>query len=1168
MPDGPNDSEIQSHKSHLESNSNRTLEQNNMSSSDGNGTTVGDKPVSHDNSKPGINEQMSAVHNFGDSVMLSEKPTQEHQHDDGRKDENRKDNEVESGNTKKEDNNNDNSNNNSVDDHGQRPKGMNSASVRNTSSSNGLHTSNSNSGTNAGISFDYGSWEEAAEELNFLNDTTTLGLESSSGVMQAANNNSASGTRSMSGSGNVAGAGGPTNNSVFSPVNTVSTAAPSPSDYAFQLQQYQNLLLEAQQENSHQSGTNGSQATAISPNSGSTGNVGFKNNSRSGSSNGRNAPGPVPGGITGVFRAKKTSKTKPNGSQGGGAGMSNAFSSYNMGNFENFNNAASPAGSQNMKVASTMHPRFQDEHSGSPANGNNGGNQQFSAAFAGGPMSSSAVSSPATPGTLPLSQMSQLTPIGSPLVPQLSGLALQQFQAQLQQAQLQGQQQPARLQQQMAALQMAQMAAAGQQQMLRTQFGNNPNAAAAAAAAIANAYNNNNAATRQAIDIGFRNGLLVGNNSGKTQPLAPNETGRSRKRKSPPQPRTKVRPCDHCRRRKTKCIMIPEIHSCKMCQEKGLKCTFTDTARSLKRGLGRNTDGSDKRMKIEDPSIQPPPNIAVRNVHPIRDYATMRGKSLLKKTLSLQYPRSSFYVGSTSIYDQIFLSHIALDKIDQFSLDKSNSVRKVADDVQFVLRDDFSEALYEKSERDADTVERYVAPHGKALIDLYFRTVHPSFPILHKKIFLEKYARTHREFGAPLLAAVYLLAIQWWDYDQALSQFPKPNVESLHRFAIRAFGDVIHRPKLSAVQAGLLLLQCRTPDSADKNWLLSSQVVAVAEDLGLGLECGHWRLPRWERGLRRRLGWAVFIQDKWSSLVEGRPSHIVEGKNWLVGKVSLEDFPEKGNDDPDSMRAGSSDVENGRKAFVQLVSLSEILSEILDTFYTPAAMIQIQSIDKVLLHAKPLQLKLRNWYHSLPKDLQMSSIKPRQFNNNGTLQLAYFATEITLHRRIISALYKQRDPPPPQQLVMVCRNAAKTRLTASIEFARDLKAEHMQAFWYSSAVHNFALIGIFAALLYVTSSSPQEAAAFKEQLFDYRWILKVNSHSFDVASRALEKIDGVLKNIPALLQEPETTASGSPIHDAKHQPAISSATRVQTSSSNSPMDNSSISNTTPVTKKA
>ncbi len=97
MPDGPNDSEIQSHKGHLESNSNRALEQNNMSSSDGNGTTtVGDKPVSHDNSKPGINEHMSAVHNFGDSVMLSEKPTQEHQHDDGRKDENRKDNEVES----------------------------------------------------------------------------------------------------------------------------------------------------------------------------------------------------------------------------------------------------------------------------------------------------------------------------------------------------------------------------------------------------------------------------------------------------------------------------------------------------------------------------------------------------------------------------------------------------------------------------------------------------------------------------------------------------------------------------------------------------------------------------------------------------------------------------------------------------------------------------------------------------------------------------------------------------------------------------------------------------------------------------------------------------------------------------------------------------------------
>ncbi|GMM30598.1 Dal81 protein [Martiniozyma asiatica (nom. inval.)] len=642
------------------------------------------------------------------------------------------------------------------------------------------------------------------------------------------------------------------------------------------------------------------------------------------------------------------------------------------------------------------------------------------------------------------------------------------------------------------------------------------------------------------------------NNSKPTTPVAIKTKGKTSKKKSePPQPRTKIRPCDHCRRRKTKCVTIPDQHTCKMCQSKGLKCTFYETsASSLKRSL--NADDANKRMKFDDPTIQPPPNVQVRDVPPIKDYSTMQGNSLLKRTLSLQYPRSSFYVGPTSIYDAIFLDKVILDKIDQFTLNKSNSVRKVAGNVQFLLRDDFSEVLYEKAERDSDTVEKYVAPHGQALIDLYFRTVHPSFPILHKKIFLEKYFRTHREFGAPLLAAVYLLAIQWWDYEPSLSQFPKPNIDSLHKFAMHAFSDIIQRPKLSAVQAGLLLLQFQPPNlvcgkAGEKNWLLCAQVVALAEELGLGLDCSNWRLPKWERSLRRRLAWAVYIQDKWSSLIESRPSHIHEGINWLVRPVSEEDFPEKASENLTvANREVSVDIELGKECFLHLVSLSQILCEIQDTFFTAKAMQEIRGVEQVLLIAKPLQLKLRNWYHTLPKSLQMSTLKPRQFNSNGNLQLAYFATEMTLHRRIISAIHysqqaanyitqspgsvKSSQSPHtvgqnfphtqlPPQVIEVCRNAARARLTAAIDFTRELKAEHMQAFWHNSSARNFALIGSFAALLYATSASADEAHILRENVMDYRWLLKVNSRSFSIARDALELVDGVLRNIPGLLTE-------------------------------------------------
>ncbi|CDK29105.1 unnamed protein product [Kuraishia capsulata CBS 1993] len=620
------------------------------------------------------------------------------------------------------------------------------------------------------------------------------------------------------------------------------------------------------------------------------------------------------------------------------------------------------------------------------------------------------------------------------------------------------------------------------------------------------------------------------NPSDGTHGSNPATSPKNTKKPDPPQPRVKVRPCDHCRRRKTRCVMNSLMTSCNMCEQKNIKCTFSDP---LKRTSGSGLDDGSGVKKIrynDDPSLQPPPNMPIREVQPITDYAAMPGHSLLKKTLSLQYPRSSFYVGPTSVYDPVLLEKIKLDKIDQFQLSPTTSLRKVASNVQFTLRDDFTEDLYERTEKDVDAVERYVAPHGQTLIDLYFRIVHPSFPVLHKRVFLEKYSRTHREFGAPLLAAVYCLAIQWWDYDPNLSQHPKPNVAALNKLAIRTFSDVIERPKLSAVQAGLLLLQCR-PDHA-RNWVLCSQVVALAEELGLGLDCATWTLPKWERGLRRRLAWAVYVQDKWLALVESRPSHIIEGKNWLVKRVTDEDFPEK-NNEADSNKEGSMDIENGKHLFKEMISLSEIVSEILDTFFTISAMENVSRIDYVLKLAKPLQLKLRTWYHSLPQDLQMTSIQPRKLNSNGYLQLAYFAAEITLHRKIISSL----TPDTPPELVKVCRNAAKTRLVAAVDFARELKPEHIHSFWHSSATTNFTLIGTFAAILFVTSETPEEAVLYKDQVQNYRWTLRVSAKGFDQANDALEKLDTILMHIPGLLDN-SPSMQGGPLVQSQRPPQI------------------------------
>ncbi|OVF07528.1 putative transcriptional activator protein [Clavispora lusitaniae] len=631
-------------------------------------------------------------------------------------------------------------------------------------------------------------------------------------------------------------------------------------------------------------------------------------------------------------------------------------------------------------------------------------------------------------------------------------------------------------------------------------------------------------------------------------------------------PRSKSRrPCDHCRRRKTRCVIVPGAQNCVQCEAKSLSCTYLPskpedepaTKRLRKQASPLSENGYRPQMDIV------PPNVPIRDVPPVQDYSVMNN-SLLKKTLSLQYPRSSFYVGPTSyLFDWNLLDAIidaqnrsqpngsyrangksTCNKIEQINLSDSISLRKVGERTQFVLKDDQSKQSYSTMSNDVDAIEKFVAPHGQILIDLYFRIIHPSYPILHKKVFLEKYSRTHREFSAPLLAAVYVLAIQWWDYDPQLNRFPKPNVRLILKIALNNYvSEILKRPKLSAVQAGLLLLQCKHilrefgqhdpsnteisasaslsssfTDCGYNDWVLCSQIVALSEELGLGLDCDHWKLPKWERGLRKRLSWAVYMEHKWLALKNARPSHI-DANNWEVSQLIEEDFPEKHGDG--DLKEGSSDITNGKKNFMNLILLSQILSDILTSLYSMKAMREVTDINDVLRIAKPIQLRLKTWYHSLPVELQMNSVQPRKLCSNGYLQLAYFATELTLHRKIITVLHQLSlsGKEAPKELIDVCRAAAKTRLSASIEFVRDLKPEHIHSFWHSSSAENFTLIGTFAALLFISSTTKQESEYYKDQIFNYRWILKISSKGFVQVGDALQKLDLVLNHVPGLLIE-------------------------------------------------
>jgi hypothetical protein len=569
------------------------------------------------------------------------------------------------------------------------------------------------------------------------------------------------------------------------------------------------------------------------------------------------------------------------------------------------------------------------------------------------------------------------------------------------------------------------------------------------------------------------------------------------------------RPCDTCRRRKSRCEIVDDKLPCLLCRFHHQNCTFKEDPQPRKRRAvtGNEDVGTTDRTSVQPvsernrtTSLTPHDTSKIRQIQPIDDYAKLKGPTLLKRTLGFQTTRHSRLIGSTSEFESLLLE-LESNQHGQEIPAGTSALRKVnLLDTTFILSPDAGTHNHADDIPDLDAIETIVAPHGQALLHLYFRIVHPSFPILHKKVFLEKYARTHREFSPPCLAGVYLLALNWWSYSSELALLPKPDVARLEELALRSMSNVVHRPKLSTIQAGLLLLQRPCGDS----WTLTSQLVAVGQELGLHLDCTDWSIPSWERGLRKRLAWAIFMQDKWGALIHGRPSHLTP-EDWDAQVLEDDDFPENAADEDDE--DGSTEVEKGRTLFCEMIKLTQVLALILSNFYTLRAEREIanrahEGVRWVLETAKPLQLALRQWYVDMPSALKMEDLAARKLSSSGYLHLGYYAVEMTLHRRILRSLSAVDE----LALRNICRQAAHTRLESAMHFVQELRPQHLQSFWYSASQYNFALVGTFISLLWATSTDKEEADMYRAKLDEYRWMLRLSSKSADFLEQALSML--------------------------------------------------------------
>ncbi|KAJ5751212.1 hypothetical protein N7533_008240 [Penicillium manginii] len=405
-----------------------------------------------------------------------------------------------------------------------------------------------------------------------------------------------------------------------------------------------------------------------------------------------------------------------------------------------------------------------------------------------------------------------------------------------------------------------------------------------------------------------------------------------------------------------------------------------------------------------------------------------------------------------------------------------------------------------------------------------------------------------------LLAAIYASAFPFVAHDDylcVLNTYHSSPVQRLWRMVYELVSEEIHTPRLAVLQAALLYLHQQPTDEARYTtadtpflWSFVGQIVGLACSLGVHIECRMWGIPAWEKRLRRRLWWAVFAEDKWRSLLMGRPPYIHPAE-WDVSELDEGDFlvgPRQG------FSTSSCDTEI---PFRYLVNLARIAEEIHETFYTlRASQILNANFDASADLGRDLLEKLNTWYSTLPETFRLpnwSKSVHGQAPYPTSIHFAYLLLAVYVYRAMLRPMARSSDPPmifdleemaatsplPVDDPTLdfadasgiesfpelsmsdvsgtseITLHAAEKCATILVNFTRRLTPSDFTGFWYSWSRIGFATVSNFLMLLLVQAPNASHAARGKYLVESWLQVLRCQSQSFPHVKLGLARLDAM-----------------------------------------------------------
>ncbi|KAL6236616.1 hypothetical protein BDW75DRAFT_206497 [Aspergillus navahoensis] len=590
----------------------------------------------------------------------------------------------------------------------------------------------------------------------------------------------------------------------------------------------------------------------------------------------------------------------------------------------------------------------------------------------------------------------------------------------------------------------------------------------------------------------------------------------------------KVRACDLCRKRKSRCTVDIPGQSCLLCRVQGADCHYQEEPgnelpathgpeptvwHSGAVGDGYHTGQKRKRS----PDTVSPPMTSRREddmseVRRSHSAVPRRGSEPGRHGVEDPQNESVFIVGPVVADDaNVIEKHMPPQQSNRSVELKnhpynvySNDPRKPILYTTVSRRRQGMRVGIPPGENQKEILEQILGPFKDDLVRLFLDRFNAAFPIFDGEAFWEAYiSDSPSEPPASLLCQVYSMSLVHWKHTPKLACHPKPDVRYAVNLTVAALHEEFSAPGLSTISAALIDLSGRPIFSMTGNAISCGRMVSLAHCLGLNRDPSNWKLSQQEQNHRVRLWWAVVIHDRWGSFGHGVPPQIAKNQ-YDVPLPTVEVLVPPASRSPERVRAAH--------CHIALCRLTEILGELLPLVYG----LQQRSPRETTKKIRQIRTDLDVWEDSLP-DWLRSPLGPSEDRIAGlsSLHLSFLAVKLLVGRVELNDVNNsETDLPEARRYFQTeCRKGAEE----IVQFISSLRKENFKEFWLPySAFHLTSTATLLVRCAFETSD-PEVARTCLANVESFRAILRRvrEEYDWDVADMCLDHCERILNRLPA-----------------------------------------------------